>query len=237
MKPKTDVDIAIIGGGIVGLATAYQLTQRSPQLTIAILEKEEGLAQHQTGHNSGVIHSGLYYRPGSLKARTCTAGRKALVEFAKKHKIPHEICGKIVVATSPREIPRLEQLYERGQQNGIEGFQRINADQIKSFEPHCNGIDGLHVPCTGIIDFVAVAQALAQEVQAANSANRILTGHQVTGFDRHDFAIVLQTNQGPLKARGVINCGGLQSDRIARMDHIFPHGPYCTFSRRILRPD
>jgi L-2-hydroxyglutarate oxidase LhgO len=218
--PKTDFDVCIIGGGIVGLATAYQLCQAYPKLRIGVLEKEAVLAQHQTGHNSGVIHSGLYYKPGSLKARLCTCGRRALVEFARTHDIPHEICGKIVVATDPNELPRLAELYERGRANEIEGLERITGDRITELEPYFRGIEGLLVPCTGIIDFVKVARTLAGLVQQANPENQVLCSRQVTGFERHDFSMTLRTPQGPVKIQYVINCTGLQSDRMARLDGI-----------------
>jgi len=218
--PKTEFDVCMMGGGIVGLATAYQLSLRYPKLRIGVLEKEAAVAQHQTGHNSGVIHSGLYYTPGSLKAQLCTRGRRALVAFAKAHDIPHEICGKIVVATETRELTRLEQLYERGQANEIEGLERIPSKRITELEPHFHGIEGLHVPCTGIIDFVKVAQTLAQLVAQGNVENQVRCDCQVTGLEHHDFSVTLNTSQGPVKSRYVINCCGLQSDRMARLDGI-----------------
>ena len=158
---KTDFDVTVIGGGIVGLATAYKIAVSYPRLRIAVLEKEPALAGHQTGHNSGVIHSGLYYKPGSAKARTCTDGRKQLVTFARQYGIPHEICGKIIVATSQKELPGLERIFNNGPQNGIDGLEKINPAQIKQIEPYCTGIAGIKVPCTGIIDFVAVVNKLA----------------------------------------------------------------------------
>ena len=217
---KTDFDVCVIGGGIVGLATAYQLTQAFPKLCIGVLEKESALAKHQTGHNSGVIHSGLYYKPGSLKAQLCTQGRRALVEFAAAHKIAHEICGKIVVATEPDELPRLNQLHERGMANGIEGLTKITRSQITELEPSFQGIEGLHVPCTGIIDFVQVAQVLGHLIEEGNTANQVRCGCLVTKFERHDFFVTLLTSQGPIKASNVINCCGLQSDRVARLDGV-----------------
>jgi len=220
MASKTDFDVCIIGGGIVGLATAYHLVTAYPKLRLAVLEKEATLAAHQTGHNSGVIHSGLYYKPGSLKATLCTSGRRALVAFAKTHHIPHEICGKIVVATDSRELPRLDQLYERGQANEIEGLEKITPTRITELEPHFSGLAGLHVPCTGIIDFVKVARTFAELVCEAHSENQVWCSRQVTGIERHDFSMTLRTSQGPVKCQYVINCAGLQSDRIARLDGI-----------------
>jgi L-2-hydroxyglutarate oxidase len=220
MASKTDFDVCIIGGGIVGLATAYHLVTAFPELRLCVLEKEATLAAHQTGHNSGVIHSGLYYKPGSLKATLCTTGRRALVAFAQTHQIPHEICGKIVVATDSRELPRLDQLYERGQANGIEGLEKITSTRITELEPHFSGLAGLHVPCTGIIDFVKVAQTFADLVCQAHAKNQVWCAREVTGIERHDFSMTLRTEQGPVTCQYVINCAGLQSDRMARLDGI-----------------
>ena len=215
MQPKTDFDIAIIGAGIVGLATAYKIALAHPSLRICLFEKEKEIAAHQTGHNSGVIHSGLYYQPGSIKAKTCREGRRELVEFAQKHHIPFDMCGKIVVATHPSEVARLDQLYERAQANQLAGVEKIDAHQIKEIEPECSGIAGLRVPCTGIIDFVQVARTLAEQVQAIHAENRLKLEHRVIGFDRHDYYTKLVTNQGPFRVRNIVNCAGLQSDRIA----------------------
>lgn len=220
MAPKTDFDLCIIGGGIVGLSTAYHLVTSHPDLRVGVLEKEADLATHQTGHNSGVIHSGLYYKPGSLKAKLCVSGRRSLVEFAKTHGIPHEICGKIVVATDAGELPRLEQLFERGQANGIEGLEKITSKRITELEPEFSGLSGLHVPCTGIIDFVKVAETFAELVCRASDENRVLSSHRVEAIERHDFSITLRTSEGPVRCKNVINCAGLQSDRIARLDGV-----------------
>jgi len=220
MKPKIDFDITVIGAGIVGLATAHQLATTYPKLRIGVLEKEEGLAQHQTGHNSGVIHSGLYYQPGSIKAQTCKAGREALVAFAEAHDIPHEICGKIVVATQDRELPQLERLFENGTQNGIPDLEKIDAERIQELEPACTGIAGIHVPCTGIIDFCQVAEKLAELVLQQNPENQVLTGQEVVGFDRHDFFVTVVTSDQAWKSRFIINCAGLQSDLIAKLDDV-----------------
>jgi len=184
------------------------------------LEKEEDLAQHQTGHNSGVIHSGLYYRPGSIKAKTCISGRQALVAFAQTHGIPHDVCGKIVVATQERELAQLDRLLENGTQNGIADLEKIDAERIRAFEPDCAGIAGIHVPCTGIIDFCQVAAKLAELIVQANPENKILTGQEAVGFDRHDFFIKVVTSVGAWKSRFIINCTGLQSDRIAKLDGV-----------------
>ncbi|UCG55968.1 MAG: L-2-hydroxyglutarate oxidase [Phycisphaerales bacterium] len=222
MSEKTDFDIVVIGAGIVGLASAYKITLSHPDVRIVVLEKEDSLASHQTGHNSGVIHSGLYYTPGSNKAKTCAEGRKQLVAFAKKHKIPYEICGKVIVATDESELPNLDKVFDNGQQNQIEGIEKIGPDEIKEIEPCCSAIAGIRVPCTGIIDFVRVAEKLAELIEKKGEANKILTSHEVTAFDKHDFYTKVVTNEGALATRYIINCAGLHSDRIAKMDGVDP---------------
>ena len=222
MQPKTDFDIIIIGGGIVGLASAYKIATVHPDLRIGVLEKEPDLATHQTGHNSGVIHSGLYYKPGSVKATTCTAGRRELVEFARLHEIPHDICGKIVVATDDVELPVMDEIIERGRQNGVEGLERIGPERIREIEPFVSGIAAIHVPCAGIIDFVQVARKLAELIQETAGHNRVLTSHEVVAFDKHDFFTNVVTRTGQVSTRYIINCAGLQSDRVACMDHVDP---------------
>jgi len=217
---KADFDIVIIGGGIVGLATAYKIALSRPDIRLAVLEKESQLAGHQTGHNSGVIHSGLYYKPRSAKAKTCTDGRKQLVAFAKQFGIPYEICGKIIVATDPKELPQLERIFNNGIQNGIIGIQKISPAEIKQIEPFCTGIAGIKVPCTGIIDFVAVANKLAELVQRQNPSNKILTSHKVIGFNKRTDCTDVLTNQGAVSTRFVVNGAGLFSDRIARLDGV-----------------
>jgi L-2-hydroxyglutarate oxidase LhgO len=220
MIRNVDFDIVVIGGGIVGLATAYKIALGHPKIRLAVLEKEPQLASHQTGHNSGVIHSGLYYKPGSAKAKTCTDGRKQLVAFAKQYAIPYEICGKIIVVTHQKELPGLERIFNNGVQNGIEGIRKISPDEIKRIEPYCTGIAGLKVPCTGIIDFVAVANKLAELIQKQNPENRILTSNKVTGFSKLTGCTNILTHHGAVSTRFVINCAGLQSDRIARLDGV-----------------
>jgi len=223
MNGSNSFDIAVVGGGIVGLASAYKVALAHPDIRIVVLEKEEQVATHQTGRNSGVIHSGLYYEPGSIKAKTCARGRKELLTFAKRHRIPYEICGKIVVATEERERPILEQILQNGLDNDLEGLEEIGPDQIKEIEPACEGIAAIRVPSAGIIDFARVADKLAGLVERKNKGNRVLTSHKVTGFDRHDFYTNVQTDQEPVAARYVINCAGLQCDRIARMDNVEPN--------------
>jgi L-2-hydroxyglutarate oxidase len=213
-------DIVIIGGGIVGLASGYKIALGWPDVCLAVLEKEPTLASHQTGHNSGVIHSGLYYKPGSAKANTCTDGRRQLVAFAKQYSIPFEICGKIIVATHQSELAGLERIFNNGIQNGIEGIERIGPEKIRQIEPACTGIAGLNVPCTGIIDFVAVANKLAELLQKQNPNNKILTSHKVVKFEKEADRTGVSTNQGAITTRFIINCAGLHSDRLARLDGV-----------------
>ncbi len=208
-------DLTIIGAGIVGLATAMQILEAHPSIKLLVVEKEPQVAQHQTGHNSGVIHSGLYYRPGSVKARTCVTGRKALMEFCDRRSIPYEICGKIVVATSEDELPRLEELRRRGIANGLEGIEMIGPERLREFEPHAHGIKALHVPETGIIDYKKVAEAYAEEVRA--KSGDIRTSHRVVAILERDNELVLQTTGGDYRTRYLINCCGLHSDVVANM--------------------
>ncbi len=222
MNGSTDFDIVVIGGGIVGLASAYKIMLSHPDISIAVLEKEDKLATHQTGRNSGVIHSGLYYEPGSNKVRTCVKGRKELVEFAKKHKIPYEICGKIIVATKVKELTNLETILRNGQESNIEGIEKIGPDQIKEIEPACEGIAGIRVPGAGIIDFTKVAEKLGRLIEKKGTGNKVLTSHRVIALDKHDFFTKVVTNQESFDARYIINCAGLQCDRVAKMDSVAP---------------
>jgi L-2-hydroxyglutarate oxidase len=222
MSNVCDCDVAVIGGGIVGLATAYKIVSRHRKLRVCVLEKEGSLAAHQTGHNSGVIHSGLYYRPGSAKAIMCARGRKELVEFAQQNGIPFQICGKIIVATEERELPHMQRLLQYGQANEIEGTAEIDSRRIAEIEPACRGIRGLHVPCTGIIDFTRVAAVLAELIEQAGEDNRILAGHRVLSFQHDGPRSVLVTSRGEVRARLVINCAGLHCDRVAKLDGVKP---------------
>ena len=208
-------DLTIIGAGILGLATALKITAAHPRLRLLLLEKEAELARHQTGNNSGVIHSGLYYRPGSLKARTCVTGRKELMKFCDDNSVPYEICGKVVVAISHEELPRLDELHRRGEANGLRGLEIIGTERLKELEPHATGIKGLYVPETGIIDYKKVAAAYADKIRDAGGDIRL--SQRVVGIlDRPD-EIVLQTSGGDYRSKYVINCCGLQSDLIAKM--------------------
>ena len=208
-------DLTIIGGGILGLATALKLIRAHPSLRLLILEKEAELARHQTGNNSGVIHSGLYYRPGSLKARSCVAGRKELMAFCDENAVPYEICGKVVVATSEEELPRLEELHRRGIANGLKDLQIIGPERLKELEPHATGIKGLHVPETGIIDYKKVAAAYAEKIRDAGGDIRL--SQRVVGILDRPEEIVLQTSGGDYRTKYLINCCGLQSDIVAQM--------------------
>jgi (S)-2-hydroxyglutarate dehydrogenase len=208
-------DITIVGGGILGLATALKIGAAHPNLRLLLLEKEAGLARHQTGNNSGVIHSGLYYRPGSLKAKSCVSGRKELIAFCDQHEIPYEICGKVVVATSEMELPRLEELRRRGEANGLKDLEIIGPERLKELEPHASGIKGLYVPETGIVDYRKVAAAYAEAVRDANGDIRL--SQRVVGLLDRGEEIVLQTSGGDYRSKYLINCCGLQSDLVANM--------------------
>jgi L-2-hydroxyglutarate oxidase len=213
-------DVAIVGGGIVGVATAHELTARAPGLSLAVLEAEDRLAAHQSGHNSGVIHSGLYYKPNSLKARYCTEGREAMYRFCRENGIAHERCGKVVVATRKEELPALEELKRRGQANGLHGIRVLESSELRDFEPHVAGIAGLLVPETGIADYPAVVRRLAELTCAAGSEVRLNT--RVQSCDQHQGQLTLSTSQGEVHCRFLINCGGLQSDRIAQRCGVRP---------------
>ena len=213
-------DIAIIGGGIVGAATFYQLQKHHPSLKIVLIEKESRLAYHQTGNNSGVIHSGLYYKPGSLKAKNCVEGRKALVKFAEENNIPHDVCGKIVVAVDESELPFLDKIFATGLENEIEGIEKIDAKQIKEHEPFCTGIAGIWVPCTGIIDYVAATEKMVEIALALNSESKLVLNEEALSFEKSDGQNIITTNKNVYKSRFNIFCGGLQADRLARKDHV-----------------
>lgn len=212
-------EVAVVGGGIVGLATARALVRGGVEGTV-VLEAEDRIATHQTGHNSGVIHSGLYYEPGSLKARTCAAGREAMYRYCREKGVPHRQCGKMVVATRQDEISPLEELERRGRANGLDGLRRLSAGEISERAPGVAGIDGLWVPQTGITDFVAVASALADDVEAGGGEVR--TGCRVTGVLSDKGGVRVETPGETLTPSGLVNCAGLQSDRIARLCGVDP---------------
>jgi len=207
-------DCVVIGGGIVGLTVAWTLLEQRPGIRIAVLEKEDAWARHQTGRNSGVIHSGIYYKPGSLKAKLCREGNRRLVKFCEQHGIPHEACGKVIVATTASELPLLESLYERGIANGLEA-KKLGAAEVKEIEPHVSCLAGLHVPSTGIVDFVAVCEKLAELIEGHGGELRL--GTRARRFHVDDNGGILETSKDPMAARWVINCAGLQSDRVAKL--------------------
>jgi L-2-hydroxyglutarate oxidase LhgO len=215
MNNPHDVDIAVVGGGIVGLATAYQLLAGHPGMRIAILEKEAELATHQSGHNSGVLHAGLYYAPGSLKARLCREGKVELERFAEAHDIPIERCGKLVVALDEGELPKLATLKERANANSVPGLEEVGRERIAELEPHAAGIRALWSPLTGIIDFRRVAHAIADEIRTRGA--EIHLGRRVTGIRETASEVVLESTAGPIVAGNVIVCAGLQADRVAAM--------------------
>ena len=213
-------DVVIIGGGIIGLATAYRLTQRFPRCRTAVVEKERELALHQTGHNSGVIHSGIYYRPGSQKARFCRSGVDSLVRFCEENGIEYQRCGKVIVATDESEFGRLDDLFERGTANGVEGLETVGRERLKEIEPHASGVKGLHVPGTGIVDFRAVARTYAD--RAGDGGGEVLTGREVLSIRRSSGSLYVETTGGSVASKYIINCAGLHADRVARMTGIEP---------------
>jgi L-2-hydroxyglutarate oxidase len=213
-------DFAIVGGGIIGLSVGMHLTDRFPDARILLVEKEDQFAAHQTGHNSGVIHSGIYYKPGSYKAKFAVEGSRQMVEFCQEYGITHDVCGKIIVATDDWELPLLDSLLQRGLANGL-AVQKIGPEQIRQIEPHCAGIAALRVPSTGIADYKAVARTYAKLIEDRGGELRL--GCRVLGIDEHDAGSpVLHTTQGDFSTKFLINCAGLHSDRVARMDEVEP---------------
>jgi L-2-hydroxyglutarate oxidase LhgO len=208
------VDVAVVGAGILGLATARALVRRSPGLRVAVLDKEKRIAAHQTGRNSGVVHSGVYYAPGSLKAALCVRGARELAAFCAERDIPFERCGKVIVATSPAELPRLEELHRRALANGVEGAELVSAGRLRELEPHAAGLRALHVPSTAITDYTRVAEAYAEDVVAAGGT--VLLGREVTGIERRSRRSVVRTSRGDVDAAAVVACAGVHADRLAR---------------------
>ena len=208
-------NVIIIGGGVVGLGVALEITRRFPHLRLLLLEKEDRVARHQSGHNSGVIHSGVYYKPGSMKARLCVSGAAAMIEFCREHEVAHEVCGKVIVATDTDELPRLEELHRRGEANGLVGLRMIGPEELREIEPHSTGMKALVVPSTGITDYAKVSEKYADLISA--SGGTVLTSAAATGIRRGTSEIVVETSRGAFSTTALINCAGLHSDRVSRM--------------------
>lgn len=206
--------VAILGGGIVGLATAYNLTQQYPSFTVRVIEKEPDVGAHQTGHNSGVLHSGIYYKPGSLKAANCRIGKQAMERFCLEHGVPYDICGKVIVAVDEKELPALERIYERGVQNGVR-CEIISREELKELEPYAAGVKAIHVPEAGIVNYRAVCRKMAELVKQADGD--IQAGARVVGIRHEERLIAIQTTAGDFTADYVVNCTGLFSDRVAKL--------------------
>ncbi len=211
-------DVIVVGGGIVGLATAYKLTLMHPNKKILVLEKEKEVAAHQTSHNSGVIHSGIYYKPGSYKAVNCVAGRRELVQFAKEYKIPHDICGKIIVATDKSELPHMNKVFNNGLANGVEDIEIIDSKRIKEIEPYCEGISGIWVGCTGIIDYGDVARKYVELIHAKGKGSKVITQQEVTGFIKDGNTTTVVTKTDKFVGKYIITTSGLQADRVAKKE-------------------
>lgn len=220
MTSTKTFDFVLIGGGIVGTATAYKLSLKFPEKSIALIEKEKELGSHQTGRNSGVIHSGIYYKPGSLKAENCRTGREQLVEFSKEHSIDHRICGKIIVATEKDEIPLLEKIFKNGMENQTPGIKMIDAAEIEKKEPYIKGVKALWVPTAGIIDYVAVVRKFAELMLQTNDHNKLFLSEKVIDLKRTGGKVLIGTDKQIILAKKVIVCGGLFSDRLAKLDDV-----------------
>ncbi len=214
-KELVNTDIIIIGAGIVGLATAIKLLEINNTLKLLVLEKESGVAKHQTGNNSGVIHSGIYYKPGSKKALNCRKGYKYLIEFCDKYNVEYDLCGKVIVATDEKELPSLDSIFERGQQNGLENLQKLNQSELKEIEPNVGGIAGIRVPQTGIIDFKKVCKKFAEVIK--ESGSEILFNEEVKSITINDGKVDVITKNRNFSSREVVSCAGLQSDRITKL--------------------
>jgi L-2-hydroxyglutarate oxidase LhgO len=229
-------DLIIIGGGIVGLATAYRFLERFPGKRVVVLEKEATIARHQTGRNSGVLHTGIYYRPGSLKAQNCRAGKLAMEEFCRREQIPYVLCGKIIVAVDESELPRLEMLLERGQANGVV-CERLGPERIRDLEPEAAGIAAIHIPEAGVVDFAQVARRLAELIEAQGS--KIVTCARAFGIRRDSDCAIVQTTAGEFAAEQIVNCAGLHSDRVTRLSGVRPSAMIVPFRGEFyeLRPE
>lgn len=218
--------LLVVGGGIVGLATAYRYTQRFAGAAVTVLEKESAVGQHQTGHNSGVLHSGIYYKPGSLKAVNCREGKRAMEAFCQEEGIPYEICGKVIVAVDESDLPSLEKIYERGQANGVV-CERIGVERLAELEPHAKGVAAIHVPEAGIVNYGAVCVRLAEKIAAAGG--RVVTDARVTAIKQTDDEVVVQSTAGDFLGDRVVTCAGLQSDRVAKLSGAKPDAKIVPF--------
>lgn len=219
-------DVAIVGGGIIGLSTAYRLQQRLPGVSLTIIEKERSVAHHQTGHNSGVLHSGIYYKPGSLRAENCRLGKLAMEAFCTQEGVPFELCGKVIVATEPSELESLQRIFERGQANGVR-CEMIDAARLRELEPHARGVQAIHVPDAGIVDYRQVCERLAEKIEAAGG--RIFLSSKVTRLLRRGSRMIVETTEGDVEARLVVNCAGLYSDRVTWMSGQHPDAQIVPF--------
>lgn len=219
-------NVAIVGGGIVGLATAWQLVERYPNLRVVVLEKEASVGAHQTGHNSGVLHSGIYYKPGSLRAVNCRAGKLAMQEFCAAHGVPYDICGKVIVAVNDAEIPRLMNIFERGQQNGV-NCALIGSGRLKELEPHAAGVKAVHVPEAGIVNYRVAAEKMAELI--AKRGGEVRRSARVQGLRENGSEIVVESTAGTVRADYLVTCSGLQSDRVAKLTGIQPEAQIVPF--------
>jgi L-2-hydroxyglutarate oxidase len=208
-------DVIIVGGGAVGLATALQLKTQNQNLKVVVIEKEPVVANHQTGNNSNVIHSGIYYKPGSLKAKNCIHGYNLLIDFCRQYEVPFNLCGKIIVATDEKELPLLKTIFDRGQQNGLSNLKMLKAEQLKDYEPHVAGIGGIHVPQTGIVDYRVVAEKYAEVLQ--RNGGELKLGEKVTDIRIETSGVTVVTQKSTYSAKLMVNCAGLYSDKIARL--------------------
>jgi L-2-hydroxyglutarate oxidase len=213
-------DFTIVGAGIVGLSAAYKLSLKYPEKSILVIEKEDGVARHQTGRNSGVIHSGVYYKPGSYKARNCVNGRHQLVQFCQEFDVKHEICGKLIVAEKQEDIPILERIFERGQQNGIERMQLVGPERMREVEPEVAGVKAIHVGCTGIVDYRGMCEKLVEQIQKLG--NEVRYNSELTGILETNDGVRLSVSNQEIHTENWINCGGLQCDLIAKMAGVEP---------------
>lgn len=212
------MNLIVIGGGIVGLATAYKWQLQNPDGVVTVLEKEEGVAKHQTGRNSGVIHSGIYYKPGSLKASTCRDGYHQLIDFVEKHGVEYDLCGKLIVATEVRELPQIDRILERGKENGLDGLEVIGPDEIAQIEPFVGGLKAIKVPQTGIVDYVGMCVKLAELIHELQPKSRVLTHQRVVRITKMAETTEVKTEKGTFTGDLVVACGGLEADRLAALD-------------------